>query len=289
MPENKDIFANKKSTFSFELFPPKTQEGYEKLLNTLPLLCELSPDFISCTYGAGGGSREKTLDIVEHIQNHHHIPSVAHLTCVLHTKTEIKNILGDMKRRGISHVLALRGDSPKDFPDWRPGENNFKYSSELVAFIREHFGNYFRIGVAGFPEGHMLCPDRDLDARYLKNKIASGADYVITQLFFNNQDYFDYVARLKKLGVTNRIIPGILPICDYPALVRFCAMCGASIPDHVHAIFRPLANDPQKTLAAGIEFCLKQGKELLQGGAPGLHFYALNKIHPVDVIIKELR
>jgi len=249
----------------------------------------LGPDFISCTYGAGGGSREKTLDIVEHIQNHYHVPSIAHLTCVLHTKKELGAILSEMKRRGIARVLALRGDAPKDNPDWTPGADNFKYSWELVAFIREHFGEHFSIGVAGFPEGHVLCRDRELDARYLKNKFDKGADYVITQLFFNNQDYFDYVARLRKLGVTNRVIPGILPITDYPALVRFCGMCGASIPEEVHNIFKPLANDPEKTLTAGINFCLKQCRDLIRGGAPGLHFYALNKVHPVDVIIKELK
>jgi methylenetetrahydrofolate reductase (NADPH) len=135
----------------------------------------------------------------------------------------------------------------------------------------------------------MLCPDRDQDALYLKNKIDHGADYVITQLFFNNQDYFDYVKRLRKLGVTKRIIPGILPICDYLGLVRFCAMCGASITAEVHDIFKPLANDPAKTMAAGIDFCLKQSRELLKEGACGLHFYTLNKTHPIDVIINELR
>jgi methylenetetrahydrofolate reductase (NADPH) len=284
-----DIFAHKKPTFSFELFPPKTDEGYLKLLKTVHLLCELQPDFISCTYGAGGGSREKTLDIAGHIQNHHRVPSVAHLTCVLHTKDEIKAILTEMKKRGINNVLALRGDPPKDNPGWAPGKDNFKYSWELVAFIREHFKDYFSIGVAGFPEGHLLCRDRDLDALYLKNKIDHGADYVITQLFFNDQDYFDYAARLRKLGVTSRIIPGILPITDYQALVRFCSMCGSSIPQEVHDIFKPIAEDPQKTLTAGIDFCLKQSRKLLQEGAPGLHFYTLNKIHPVDVIISAIR
>ena len=284
-----DIFKQKKQTFSFELFPPKTEEGYLRLLNTIHQLCTLGPDFISCTYGAGGGSRGKTLDIVELIQNHHHTASVAHLTCVLHAKNEIKNILTEMKNRNICNVLALRGDPPKDNPDWTPGIHNFKYSYELVAFIREHFQDYFSIGVAGFPEGHLLCHDRALDAQYLRNKISHGADYVITQLFFNNQDYFDYVARLRKLGVTSRIIPGILPITDYPALVRFCAMCGSSIPQKVHDIFKPIAENHEKTLAAGINFCLKQSHDLLQGGAPGLHFYTLNKIHPIDVIIKELQ
>jgi methylenetetrahydrofolate reductase (NADPH) len=282
-----DIFNHKKMTFSFELFPPKTEEGHLKLFKTISLLCNLKPDFISCTYGAGGGSRERTLELVEHIQNHHHVPSVAHLTCVMHTKNEIKEILAEMKQRGICNVLALRGDAPKDKPNWTPGKDNFKYSWELVAFIRELFKDHFSIGVAGFPEGHILCPDRDMDARYLKNKITHGADYVITQLFFNNQDYFDYTARLKKSGVSSRIIPGILPITDYAALVRFCSMCGSSIPQEVHEIFKPIADDPKKTMAAGIKFCIKQCRQLLAGGAPGLHFYTLNKVHPVDVIIKE--
>jgi methylenetetrahydrofolate reductase (NADPH) len=285
----KDIFAQKRLTFSFELFPPKTEEGYVKLLNTIHELGSLSPDFISCTYGAGGGNRDKTLDIVQHIQNHHQIAAVAHLTCVLHTKNEIKDILNQMKRRGIRNILALRGDPPRENPDWTPGKDNFKYSYELVAFTREHFKDLFTIGVAGFPEGHVLCRDRELDAQYLKNKIDRGADYVITQLFFNNQDYFDYVARLKKLGVTARIIPGVLPITDYPALVRFCAMCGASVPQAVHDIFKPIAEDKEKTYKAGIDFCLKQCRELLSIGAPGIHFYSLNKSHPVDVIIKSLR
>jgi methylenetetrahydrofolate reductase (NADPH) len=284
-----DIFPHSKKTFSFELFPPKTPEGYAKLLDHMPTLCALRPDFISCTYGAGGGSREKTLDIVELIQNNHGIASVAHLTCVLHTKDEIKNILSDMKNRGICNVLALRGDPPQHNPHWKPGVDNFKYSYELVAFIRKHFGNYFSIGVAGFPEGHLLCPDRILDAQFLRNKITHGADYVITQLFFKNQDYFDYVTRLKDMGITERIIPGILPITDYPGLVRFTALCGATIPQEVHDIFKPIADDKEKTLQAGINFCFKQCRELLNGGAPGLHFYTLNKIHPVDTLINTLR
>ncbi|VAW17393.1 5,10-methylenetetrahydrofolate reductase, partial [hydrothermal vent metagenome] len=213
-----DIFNLKEKTLSFELFPPKTDKGYQNLLKTIEGLCELNPDFISCTYGAGGGSRDKTFDIVELIQNQHNILSVAHLTCVLHTKEEIKNILTNIKSRNIKNILALRGDPPTDNPDWQPTENNFKYSSELCAFTREHFGNDFGIGVAGFPEGHVLCPDKNLDANYLKMKVDSGADFVITQLFFTNQDYFDYCARTKEEGVTVRIIPGILPITNYPAL-----------------------------------------------------------------------
>ncbi len=280
---------HKEFSVSFELFPPKTEEGHQKLLGTIKQLCDLKPTFISCTYGAGGSSRGKTLDIVELIQKEHHVTAIAHLTCVLHTKEEIKTILEDMKNRGISHVLALRGDPPRDNPNWMPGIDNFKYSYELVAFIREHFGSYFTIGVAGFPEGHVLASNRDTDAHILKGKITAGADYVITQLFFNNQDYFDYIKRLKKIGVTTPVIPGILPITDYNALVRFCALCGASIPQAVHDIFKPIADDPTKVLEAGIRFATKQAQELLKEGAPGLHFYTLNKIHPTDIILKRIK
>ena len=276
-------------TFSFELFPPKTPEGYNKLLVTIAQLCAFKPDFISCTYGAGGGSRDKTLDIVEHIQNEHGVTGTAHLTCVLHTKDEIKNILMDMERRGINHMLALRGDPPKENPHWQPGPDNFQYSRDLVAFTRKNFGDHFTIGVAGFPEGHALAADRDADARYLKAKIDAGADFVITQLFFTNADYFDYVKRLKALGVDKHIIPGILPVTDYQALIRFCGLCGASIPDEVHKIFQPISGDADKTLKAGIDFCVKQCRELLKGGAPALHFYTLNKVSPVDIILQQVK
>ena len=168
-----DLFKTKERTFSFELFPPKTEEGFQKLLGTIEQLCTLKPDFISCTYGAGGGSRDKTFDIVELIQKKHGVISVAHLTCVLHTKEEIKNILVNIKDRGVNNILALRGDPPQDNPNWTPGPENFKYSSELCAFTRQNFGDHFGIGVAGFPEGHLLCRDREKDAQYLKIKVDS--------------------------------------------------------------------------------------------------------------------
>lgn len=283
-----EIFDHKKWTYSFELFPPKTEEGFKNLLNTIDQLAALKPDFISCTYGAGGGSRGKTLDVVQHIQQKHHIAGLAHLTCVLHTKDEIRSILEDIKSRGIKNVLALRGDPPRDNPGWQPGPQNFQYSSELCAFIRKNFGDDFTIGVAGFPEGHILCPDRDQDARYLKEKIDAGADFVITQLFFNNQDYFNYVKRLRNLNVRVRVIPGILPVTDYPGLLRFCALCGASIPQEIKTIFEPIQEDKKATLRAGIDFAVRQCRELLENGAPGLHFYCLNKVSPANIILSKI-
>ena len=288
MPKVTQIFQQKNRTYSFELFPPKTDQGYQKLLEIIGQLAELKPDFISCTYGAGGGSRDKTFDIVEHIEKYHHVTAVAHLTCVCHTKDEIRSILDNIKKRGIQNVLALRGDPPKDNPDWKPGPDNFRYSSELCAFIRQHFGQHFGIGVAGFPEGHLLCRDREKDADFLKMKTDAGADYVITQLFFKNQDYFDYVKRLKKRGVNARVLPGILPITDYGALLRFANLCGATITDELKAIFAPIQDDKEKTLQAGINFAVKQCRELLASGAPGLHFYCLNKLHPVKDILDQV-
>jgi methylenetetrahydrofolate reductase (NADPH) len=289
MSSIKDIFKEKKLTFSIELFPPKTDKGYANLLNTIKEMTALKPDFFSCTYGAGGGSRDKTLDIVEHIEKTHNIPAMHHLTCVMHTKDELKKIIHDIKSRGVENILALRGDPPRDNPDWIPKENNFQYSNELVSFIREELGADFSISVAGFPEGHLLCPDLDQDAQYLKQKVQSGADFVITQLFFDNRDYFEYMGRLKNIDVETRIIPGIIPITDYQGLLRFTAMCGASVPENVKEIFAPIADDKEATLKAGIDYAIEQCQRLLAAGAPGIHFYALNKVHPIDDILKAIR
>ena len=284
-----DLFKDKKHTCSFELFPPKTDKGYQNLLVTLDQLAQLKPDFISCTYGAGGGNREKTFDIVQHIEQKHSIIAMAHLTCVLNTKEDIKNIVDGIKSRGIKNILALRGDPPRDQPDWEPGPDNFRYSSELCTFIRKEHGPYFGIGVAGFPEGHVLCPDREQDALYMKKKIESEADFIITQLFFDNKDYFDYVKRLKKNKINVPVIPGILPITDYPNLLRFCQICGTTVTKEVKKIFEPISEDKEATLKEGIRFAIRQCQELLNGGAPGLHFYCLNKLHPTDTILSAVR
>jgi len=283
-----EVFKQKGETYSFELFPPKTNQGYQKLLDTIAQLCQLNPDYISCTYGAGGGSREKTFDIVQHIEEKHQVIGVAHLTCVLNTKDQIMDILKDIKNRGIKNVLALRGDPPKDNPDWQPTEENFKYSSELCACIRQSFGDYFGIGVAGFPEGHILCKDRDLDAHYLKLKIDAGANFVITQIYFDNKDYFDYIKRLKKLDIDTRVIPGILPITNYQNLLKFCNLCGTTVTEEIKRIFEPIQNDKEATLEEGIKFSIRQCRELLDNGAPGIHFYTLNRLSPTDKILSSL-
>ncbi len=284
-----EIFSQKAKTFSFELFPPKTEAGYQKLLETIGRLARLKPDFISCTYGAGGGNREKTLDIAQLIQRDHGIPSVAHLTCVLNTTAQILEILKDIHTRGIKNILALRGDPPLDHPDWQPGPENFKYSCELCGFIREHFGNDFGIGVAGFPEGHPLCRDLRQDAYYLKNKLSFGGEFVITQFFFDNQAYFNYVTRLREVGVKKRILPGIIPIANYKTILQFAQRDKITVTDEVKAIFEPIQDDPEATAQAGIQFAIRQCRELLAGGAPGIHFYALNKSEAVTEILNALK
>lgn len=284
-----DIFSQKKRTFSLELFPPRTPEGYVKLLQALELFAKLQPDFISCTYGAGGGSREKTLDIVEHIQKAHHIPAIAHLTCVLNTKDQIRNILSDIKSRGIQNVLALRGDPPADDPNWQPAEDHFHYAYELCDFIKTSFPDAFAIGVAGFPEGHIACPDKEQDIAYLKMKIDAGGQFIMTQLFFDNHDYFDYVKRLRALKINCPVLPGILPITDYHGMINFCKRCGTKVPDPIHRLFSSTADDKDATVKKGIDLCIKQCRDLLSNGAPGIHFYPLNKIHPLDAIIANIK
>lgn len=283
-----DIFQEKARTFSVEIFPPKTDKGMDALRVTLADLAVLRPDFVSVTYGAGGSSRDTTFDIVRLVEEQYHLPAVHHFTCVAHTRAEIRAILDKLRAQDIRSILALRGDAPKDQPNWTPGPEHFKYASDLVQFIRDNYGDHFAIGVAGFPEGHPLASDIASDARILARKIAVGGEFVMTQLFFDNQLYFDYVRRLRALGVTARVIPGILPITNYEAAVNFCRGCGAAIPASVHEIFAAVAHDKDKTLEAGTRFAIRQCRELLTGGAPGIHLYALNKTEPVRTILQAL-
>lgn len=282
-----DIFKEKKRTYSFEFFAPKTGEGRVKLFETVKVLSKLQPDFVSVTYGAGGTSKEATMDIVNEIQKHFNITTMQHITCIGHSRQEITDIIKQMQKNGVCNVLALRGDPPKGVAHWEPHPEGFQYSYQLCRELK-NYGDFFSIGVAGFPEGHIDSPDKATDTKYLKMKIDSGAQFVITQLFFNNKDYFEYVKRLRKAGVTQRIIPGILPITNYQNLVNFCNNCGATIPQEVHKIFKPLANDEKAIYKAGVEFAIKQGRELLAKGASGLHFYTLNKVGPTREILNNL-
>jgi len=287
----RDIYAAKiaagKPVISFEFFPPKTEEGDRNLLEkTIPTLLETKPDYCSVTYGAGGSTREKTLMIVDRIQKEHGLTAVAHLTCVSATKDEIRALLEQIRSLGVKNVLALRGDPPGGGAfTMTPG--GFEYSNQLVEFIREF--DHFSIGVAGFPEGHIACKQgKQVDWGYLKNKIDAGADYVLTQLFFDNADFYEFRDFLVKQGVKIPLVPGIVPILNANQIKKFTAMCGSRIPAALGAKLDEIGDDEAAATAFGIEYATKQCEDLLRNGAPGVHFYTLNKSHSTIQVLKNI-
>lgn len=283
-----DIFAEKSKTYSFEFFPPKTDKGRETMYNTATELMKLNPDYFTVTYGAGGSTSKATMEIVAEMQKRFDIPVMHHFTCVKHTISALRHAIGEMKRAGICNILALKGDPPANEPNYKPGPEEPRFGYELIKLIREQ-GDHFAIGVAGFPEGHINTPTKELDSKYLKIKQDAGADFVVTQLFFDNTIYYEFVDRVRKEGVTMRLLPGILTITDYAGLQKFCSTCGATIPQFIRDMFEPIANDPEATLKKGIEFAIKQCQDLLDHGSPGLHFFCLNKVEPTATVYKALK
>ena len=273
---------------SFEFFPPKTEEGERNLFaKTLPALLEIQPDYCSVTYGAGGGTREKTLGIVARIQREHGLTAMSHLTCVNATREEIHSVVEQARALGIKNLLALRGDPPGGTGDWQKTAGGFEYSHELVSYLRELGG--FSIGTAGFPEGHIACTEgREVDWHRLKAKIDCGADFVITQLFFDNDDYFRFRDYLAKLGNQAPIFPGIIPILSAGQIKKFTALCGAAIPPALSSRLDTLTHDDAAAVEFGIEYATEQCAGLLRGGAPGLHLYTLNKAHSTVRVVKNL-
>lgn len=272
---------------SFEFFPTKTDEAERALLEqTIPALRELNPDFCSVTYGAGGGTREKTLAIVDRVQRERQLPTMAHLTCVNATREQTLAVLEQARALGIRNILALRGDPPVGACEFTPTDGGFEYSHQLVRFIRE--AGEFSIGVAGFPEGHIACREgRHVDWERLKHKVDQGADFVITQLFFRNSDYFECRDFLTRLGLTVPVIPGILPILTSAQIKRFVALCGATLPGPLVSKLEQCDCDEAVT-ELGIDHATKQCEELLSEGAPGLHFYTLNKARSTTEVMKNL-
>jgi methylenetetrahydrofolate reductase (NADPH) len=283
-----DAKRGKAPVISFEFFPPKTDEGDRNLLEkTIPALMKLKPDFCSVTYGAGGSTRDKTLSIVESIQRQHGLTAMSHLTCVNSTKEQLREVLLDAKRRGIKNILALRGDPPMGTGDFQKTPGGFEFSSELVAFIKEMGG--FCIGTAGFPEGHIACKEgKVVDWQRLKRKVDAGADFVITQLFFDNRDFFEFRDYVTKLGVKVPLVPGMLPILSATQIKKFTTLCGASIPSPMMARLEELGTDDAAATAFGIDYATKQCEELLRAGVEGLHFYTLNKAYSTTEVVKNL-
>jgi methylenetetrahydrofolate reductase (NADPH) len=288
----RDIYTAKhaagRPVISFEFFPPKTGEGDRNLLEKqIPALLQAKPDYCSVTYGAGGSTRDKTLMIVDRIQRQHGLTALAHLTCVGHTRGQVRELLEKIRSLGCKNILALRGDPP-DGGEFQPTPDGFEFAAQLVKFIRG--SGDFSVGAAGFPEGHMACRDgKHADWRHLKEKTDAGADFILTQLFFDNADYFefrDYVAG--KLGVRVPLVPGIISILSAAQITRFTQLCGAKIPPSLRSKLDQLAGNDEAAAEFGIEYATKQCEELLRAGAPGLHFYTLNKSRSTVRVLKNL-
>lgn len=291
MQRIRDIHAQKAArsepVVSFEFFPPKTEEGERAFLSkTVPTLAALKPDFCSVTYGAGGTTRARTLAIVDQIQRTHRLTALAHLTCVGSTREQLLDIARQARDLGIHNILALRGDPPAGSQTFEPTEGGFDYAWQLVALLREFGG--FCVGVAGFPEGHLACTDgREVDWQRVKAKVDQGADFIISQLFFDNAHYFRFRDYLTRLGVSVPIFPGIIPILSANQIKKFTSLCGAELPDPLRQRLDQF-DDDETTVEFGIEYATRQSEELLRGGAPGLHFYTLNKARSTTAILNNL-
>jgi methylenetetrahydrofolate reductase (NADPH) len=289
-----DILEHKRKkgepVFSFEVFPPKTAEGTRKLFDTIRELAEFEPDYISVTYGAGGSTSRSTLDIVKKIQKRFGITCMHHFTLVNQTVAELARHCELMMEAGVKNVLALRGDPPQTMGEkFKKTDGGLKYCYELIDLLREVGGDSFSIGVAGFPECHIECPTEDRDSLYLKLKVDHGAQFAITQIFFENSSYTHYIERISAAGVKIPVLPGVLPVTDYRKLLRFCDTCGAYICWDVHKIFAPVARDIEETVRRGTRYAVEQSEDLMKRGAPGIHFYSLNKTEPVRTIWKHLK
>jgi methylenetetrahydrofolate reductase (NADPH) len=276
--------------FSFEFFPPKTDEGTRALFDTVEALRPLAPAFVSVTYGAGGSTRQRTLELVKRLKRESEIETMAHLTCVGASRDEIGQILDDLAEAGIQNLLALRGDPPRGQAEFVPHPEGFRYASELVAFVRSRPERWrFCIGAAAYPEGHVETRDLARDLAHLKVKVAAGVDFLVTQLFFENGHYQRFVERARAAGVELPIVPGIMPFTNVDQIERFTAMCGAAIPPALQAAMAVRRQDPDSARELGVAYATLQCADLLRRGAPGVHFYTLNRSPSTRAIVAALR
>ena len=288
----RDILDAHRTTFSFEFFPPKSQEGFDDLFATIARLQELKPSFVSVTYGAGGTTREKTHDLIVRIQRETDLTAVSHLTCVCHTEAELVAILDRYAASGIENVLALRGDPPRNGADYDRAKDAFAYATDLVKFIRSRTNlpdaRGFGVGVAGFPEGHPATPNRLKEMDHLKAKIDAGADYVCTQLFFENRDFYDFRERCELAGIRVPILAGIMPISSCSGMTRMAELAlGARFPARLLKAVDRCADD-ESVNRVGIHWATEQCRDLLDNGVRGIHFYTLNRSDATRQIYQNL-
>ena len=271
---------------SFEFFPPKNEGGWAQLYSAIGELHALKPSYVSVTYGAGGSTRGKTLDLVSRIQNELKIRSMAHLTCVGHTADEIGGILDDLWNSGVHNVLALRGDPPAGQTTFTATQGGFGYADQLTKFVRSRHD--FCIGVAGYPEGHPQCLNRTRDMEHLKSKVDNGANFIVTQLFFDNADFYRFRDQARAMGINVPIVAGIMPILNVGQIKRFVSMCGSKIPHPLLTKLERLEADPDAVHQAGVDYAIQQCQDLLANGCEGIHFYTLNKSKATVQICKAL-
>lgn len=282
-----DKLLSQQPSFSFEFFPPRDEPGMEQLFRTVAELGRYEPTYVSVTWGAGGSTRRLTLDLVCRIKAEARIETMAHLTCVGATRGDIAQALDHMQQAGIHNVLPLRGDPPRGESDFVRPEGGFGHASELIEFIR---GSYdFCLAGACYPEKHPEAADFNTDLDNLRRKADAGIDFLITQLFFDEKDYFSFVERARALGIHQPILPGIMPITNFSQIQRLTAMCGARIPNELVLRLKSANDDPAKVRQIGVEHATRQCRALLDGGAPGIHFYTLNRSPATVQILEALR
>ncbi len=283
----RERFDRERPLFSFEFFPPKDDRGVDALFETVANLKPLGPAFVSVTYGAGGSTREKTVAITRRIKREAGIEAMAHLTCVGHSRDEIGRLLEEYEDADIENIMALRGDPPRGDSGFVPHPQGFAHADQLIGYIRQR--KDFCIGGAGYPEVHPEAPSPEEDLRNLKRKVDAGCDFVVTQLFFDERDYFDFVSRARSERIETPIVPGVMPITNTAQIKRFTRMCGARIPDALLARLDAAAGDPEAVIEIGIEHATRQCRALLRGGAPGVHFYTLNRSLSTRKIVANLQ
>ncbi len=283
-----EAYGPGKFGLSFELFPPKTAAGELELFRHLDELVPFAPSYVTCTYGAGGSTRAKTLDVVEQVRRRHQLPVASHLTCVGSTIDELRAFLVEATRREVDNIVALRGDPPQGQTDFRPVAGGLRYASELVELVRREFG-HFGIAVAGYPETHREAASPAADLENLRRKVDSGADIVITQLFYDNADFFRFRERCEQLGIGVPIVPGILPVTSLTQIQRIASLCGARLPDDFAGRLAAQADDAEGQFAVGVEFATRQVQELIDSGVPGVHFYVLNKSPATAGVLRAVR
>jgi methylenetetrahydrofolate reductase (NADH) len=283
-----EILGGPEPVFSIEFFPPKTPEKVDELFATVEALKPLAPDFVSVTYGAGGATRDGTVEIATRIKQDYGLEAMAHLSCVGETKEGLVEILERFDAAGIENVLALRGDPPRgEVGGFKPPKGGLSSATELAGFISERYD--FTIGGACFPEVHPDAPNLEADLEYLKTKVEAGARFLITQLFFDNRLYFDFVAAARDAGIDVPIIPGVIPIATFGQVARICDLCQASIPAELERAMEALGGDTEAEALLGVAYAARQCDELLAGGAPGIHFYALNRAPGTRAVLSALR